>query len=255
MRTEEYVKKCIMVAFALAALTGTQAMAKDINFATPIAQGTFKDLSKEAGAAISYKNTAPAAPLGITGFDAGVEVEAIDIKKGNWNAAFNNDAPSFLYLPKIRVRKGLPFGIDLGAMYSYVPDSNIKLYGFEVSKAILDGSMATPALGIRGTYTRLAGVNDLDLQTAGIDASISKGILFLTPYAGAGAVWVNSKATGKLQSLAATTPGFSPLKSEDIWQPRVFAGLKISPLPLFGITAEAEYQVRPIYSLKAALSF
>ena len=75
-----------------------------------------------------------------------------------WQKAFGGDAPSYLYLPKIRVRKGLPLGIDIGAMYSYVPDSNIKLYGFEISKAILEGSMATPAVGIRATYTKLAGV-------------------------------------------------------------------------------------------------
>jgi hypothetical protein len=96
-------------------------------------------------------------------------------------------------------------------------------------------------------------VDDLDLQTAGIDASISKGILFLTPYAGAGAVWIRSKATGDLQKFSTASTG--ALKTEELWQPRVFAGLKISPIPLFGITVEAEYQERPIYSLKAALSF
>ena len=245
------MKKSILLALSLTLLLGTQAMAKDINFGQSIiTQGQFRDLSREAGAAISFKNTAPAAPLGITGFDAGIEVSAVDIKSDSpyWQAAFSGDAPSYLFLPKLRVRKGLPFGIDLGAMYSYVPDSNIKLYGIEVSKAILDGTMATPALGIRGTYSRLAGVNDLDLQTAGLDASISKGFLFLTPYAGAGGLWVNSKAGGNLQTS-------SKLASENIFQPRVFAGLKVSPLPLLGITAEAEYEVRPTYSLKAAVSF
>jgi len=251
------VNKFIVAATALALLVGTQAMARDVNFGiNGLSQGDFRDLSKQAGSAIGYRNTAPAAPLGITGFDAGIETSAMDIKSNStyWNAAFNGDAPSYLVLPKVRIRKGLPLGIDVGAMYSYVPDSNIKLYGVEVSKAILDGTLATPAIGIRGTYTRLAGVNDLKLQTAGIDATISKGILFLTPYAGVGEVWVNSKATGNLQTFSTLQNG-APLKSEDIWQPRVFAGLKISPLPLFGITAEAEYQVRPIYSLKAALSF
>lgn len=246
------MKKYLVLALSMALLGGTQAMARDISFGTNfVSQGDFKDFSKEAGAAISFKNTAPAEPLGILGFYAGVEVSAIDIKDKSeyWNEAFGNDAPSYLLLPKLRVRKGLPLGIDIGAMYSYVPDSNIKLYGFEVSKAILDGTMATPALGIRGTYTRLAGVNDLDLQTAGIDASISKGLLFLTPYAGAGAVWINSKAKG---DLAATNPG---LGTENIWQPRVFAGLKVSPLPIMSFTVEAEYQVRPIYSLNVALDF
>lgn len=244
------MKKSLLLALSLVLLAGTQAMAKDIRFSSAIDQRAFKDLSKEAGAAISFKNTAPAAPLGITGFDAGVEVSVVDIKSNSsyWKAAFGNDAPSYLYLPKIRVRKGLPFGIDLGAMYTYVPGSNIKLFGVEASKAILSGTLATPALGVRGTYTRLTGVNDLELQTTGIDASISKGFLFLTPYAGAGGLWINSKATGTLQRL-------SGLKSENIFQPRVFAGIKVSPLPLIGITAEAEYEVRPIFSLKAAISF
>lgn len=250
------MKKILLLALSLTLVMGTPAMAKDISFGnSTLVQGQFRDLSREAGAAISFKNTAPAAPLGITGFDAGVEVSAANIKSDSpyWKAAFGNDAPSYLFLPKLRARKGLPFGIDVGAMYSYVPGSNVKLWGAELSKAILEGTMATPALGIRATYTRLTGVNDLDLQTAGIDASVSKGFLFLTPYAGAGYLWINSKAKGNLS--ASTSLAGAPLKTEIIYQPRVFAGLKVSPLPLFGITAEVEYEVRPIYSLKAAVSF
>ncbi len=250
------MKKILLLALSLTLVMGTQAMAKDISFGnSTLVQGQFRDLSREAGAAISFKNTAPAAPLGITGFDAGVEVSAANIKSDSpyWKAAFGNDAPSYLFLPKLRARKGLPFGIDVGAMYSYVPGSNVKLLGAELSKAILEGTMATPALGIRATYTRLTGVNDLDLQTAGIDASVSKGFLFLTPYAGAGYLWINSKAKGNLS--ASTSLAGAPLKTETIYQPRVFAGLKVSPLPFFGITAEVEYEVRPIYSLKAAVSF
>lgn len=247
-------KSAVLLALSLAIFGGTQAMAKDISFSSAISQGSFKELTREAGAAMSYRNTAPAAPLGITGFDAGVEVSAIDISNSSyWNAAFGNDAPSFVLLPKLRARKGLPLGIDVGAMYSYVPNSNIKLWGVELSKALLEGTAATPAVGVRLTYTRLAGVGDLDLQTSGLDASISKGFLFLTTYAGAGGVWVKSDAKGRLQTLA--TAAGAPLDSEDVFQPRVFAGLKVSPLPLLGFTAEFEYQERPIYSLKAALSF
>lgn len=239
-----------LLALSLALFGGTQAMAKDISFVSPISQGDFKKLTKEAGAAISYKNTAPAEPLGLTGFDAGIELTAADISgNGYWQAAFGNDAPSYVVLPKLRARKGLPLGIDVGAMYSYVPDSNIKLFGVEVSKAILEGTAATPALGVRATYSKLSGVNDLDLQTIGIDASISKGFLILTPYAGAGGVWINSDPKGTLKTLAPA------LESEDVFQPRVFAGVKLSPLPLVGITAEVEYQERPLYSLKAAIGF
>jgi hypothetical protein len=246
---------CGVVAAALA-LAASPVLAADITFSTSIAQDAFKNLSKEAGAAIGYRNMAPAAPLGITGFDIGVEASAISIdnNSSHWKSAFNNDAPSYLVIPKIRARKGLPLGIDVGAMYSYVPGSNIKLYGAELSKSILEGSVATPAVGVRATYTKLAGVNDLGLQTYGIDASVSKGFPFLTPYAGAGMMWINSEAKGDLQTLATNSPS-GPLAKESISVPRIFVGVVISPLPLLGITVEAEYAVRPIYSLKAAVSF
>jgi hypothetical protein len=246
---------CGVVAAALA-ISASSVLAADISFIRGIGQGEFKSLSKEAGAALGYRNMAPAAPLGITGFDIGGEVSALSINTNSsyWKAAFNDDAPSYLLIPKIRARKGLPFGIDIGAMYSYVPSSNIKLYGAELSKSVLDGSVATPAVGVRATYTKLAGVNDLGLQTYGVDASISKGFLFLTPYAGAGMMWIKSEAKGNLQSLATASP-LGPLEKETISVPRVFGGLVISPLPLLGITVEAEYAVRPIYSLKAAISF
>jgi hypothetical protein len=251
------MKRSLLSAIVAALLTFSVSpvFAADISFIKGISQGEFNKLSKEAGAALGYRNMAPAAPLGITGFDIGAEVSAVSINKNSsyWSAAFNNDAPSYLVVPKLRARKGLPYGIDVGAMYSYVPGSNIKLYGAELSKSILDGSVATPAVGVRGTYTKLAGVSDLGLQTYGIDASISKGFIFITPYAGAGMMWINSEAKGNLKTLSQAA-GLD-LKNETFTVPRLFGGLVISPFPLLGITVEAEYAVRPIYSLKAAISF
>ncbi len=232
-------------------LAASVAGARDIHFTSGLVQSQFKELSKEAGAALAYRNAAPSTPLGVTGFDLGVELSVIDIKKESqyWRSALNNDPASYLYIPSIRARKGLPFGIDVGAMYSYVPDSNVKLYGFEVSKALVEGSTLLPAIGVRGSYTKLAGVNDLDVQTVGIDANISKGFAIITPYAGAGMVWVDSKATGNLAALA---PG---LGEEKLWLPRGFAGARVTILPFVKVTGEIEYAVRPIYTIKAAVDF
>ena len=237
------------VAAAVLAFSVSSAVAADINFTSPISQNDFKSLTKEAGAALGYRNLAPAEPLGITGFDIGVEVSAMSIDENStyWKAAFGNDAPAYLAVPKIRARKGLPFGIDIGAIYSYVPDSNVKLYGFELSKAILDGGIALPAVGVRATYTKMTGVEDLGLQTYGVDASISKGFLFITPYAGAGMLWIKSEAKGYLKSIS--------LSDVSTTVPRYFGGVKITPLPLFSLTAEAEYAEQPVYSLKVAIGF
>ena len=67
--------------------------------------------------------------------------------------------------------------------------------------------MATPALGVRATYSKLNGIDDFDLQTAGIDATISKGFLFLTPYAGAGMLWIDGKYNGSAASLSNEVSG------------------------------------------------
>ena len=237
------MRKSIITALCLSLLCAGTATARDIQFSAGTTQETFKDASKEVGMGLSFRNNAPPHSLGITGFDAGVEVSLVDVESAS--AAFGGDAPDYLVLPKVRVRKGLPFGIDIGAMYSNAGNSNVQLYGVELSKAILEGGVATPALAVRGSYTKLAGVSDLDLQTAGIDASIGKGFLMLTPYGGAGLVWINSKYTGSVLSL----------KEENIWQPRGFVGVEIKPLPFLRVNVEAEYAVRPIYSLKAAVGF
>jgi hypothetical protein len=253
---EDKMKKIAIFAACLSLLIAGQSLANDLSFNAGLTQDEFKDLSNDAVAALSYKNTAPAAPLGIAGFDIGIEGTYVEISTENnnyWDKAFSDDPPSMLVIPKIRARKGLPVGIDIGAMYAGDPGSNIKLYGAEVSYAFLEGSVATPALGVRGTYTKLSGVDDLDFQTAGIDISISKGFAIITPYAGAGMVYFDSKAKGNLQSLS--TLAGSPLGEEKMWQPRYFAGLEISPIPLFGVTVEVEYLNSPVYSLKLALSF
>ena len=75
----------------------------------------------------------------------------------------------------------------------------------------------------------------------------------LTPYIGAGMVYIDSKPQGALAD--GTLPGGVALDDEKLWQPRYFGGLKLTPFPLFSITGEVEYAERPAYSLKAAINF
>lgn len=245
------MRRLFVVTMALVGLFASTVHARDIRFTSPLSQTEFKELSKEAGVALSYHNLAPSVTLGITGFEVAGQAVSVDIPKkvSYWASAFGSDAPDFLILPSLRARKGLPFGIDVGAMYAYVPDSNIKLYGVEVSKALLDGGLITPTLGIRGSWSKLAGVDDLDLQTFAADVNLSKGFVLLTPYVGAGIVQIDSKPKGNLKTLS---PG---LKDETITQPRYFGGVKLSLIPLVSLTGEVEYSERATYSLKAAVGF
>ena len=234
------MKKLFLIA-AMSVFISPASWAADID-PTGLAQTQFKDLSKELGFGLSYFPMAPAEPLGILGFDIGVEATAVDINenKGFWSIM--GDFPGMLPIPKLHVQKGLPFGIDLGAIYSQVPSTNISLWGGEVKWAFLKGGITMPAVAIRGTYTKLNGVDNLDLNTTGYDISISKGFLMFTPYAGVGQVIINSK------------PDVPGLDDETITETKYFAGLKTS-LGLLNAVAEADFAEVPAYSLKLGLGF
>ncbi len=205
------------------------AQAANLDSIGALLQPDFRLLSEDLGAALSYKPLSPGEPLGVTGFDLGIEVTATKLEN---SAVFDNavtgTAPGTLYLPRLHVHKGLPFGFDIGASYAAVPDSNIKVWGAEVRYAILKGSTATPALALRGSYSALEGVSQLKLTTTGVDLSISKGFAMFTPYAGVGKVWVRSSPDASL-----------PLLEEDFDLSKVFVGVNMN-LAVINIAIEGD---------------
>ena len=228
----------------LCAFTGTSHAANDIDSLTALVQPQFRDLSEDLGAALSYRGVIPAEPLGITGFDVGLEVSATSIENTSaWDLASSGDAPDTLYLPKLHVHKGLPFNIDLGAFYTSIPSTNITVWGGELRYAILEGGVALPAVAVRGTFSALNGVDQLDLDTKGLELSVSKGFAMLTPYAGIGTVRVTS------------TPNVAGLSEETFSLDKIYAGLNVN-LGLFNIDVEGDKTGdNSSYSVKLGLRF
>lgn len=219
----------------------------ELNTISPISQGDFEDLSKEVGLLISYVPLAPAEPLGILGFDIGLEVTGARISSGPWkNALSDAKPPDYLILPKIHVQKGLPFGIDVGAVFSTVPGSNITLFGGEVKYAVLKGSIVSPAVAVRGTYTTLSGVDDIDASTYSLDASVSKGFGPLTPYAGLGQVWISASENVNDSLINLDDVSTSATK--------LFLGAKLKIL-LVSIVLQADISDINMYSARANVSF
>jgi hypothetical protein len=178
-------------------LVASPAWAQEIDQLQNIVQGEFRLLSEDLGAALSYHAQIPTEPLGISGFDIGVGVTATRLEHlAILERVTSDDADATLYVPTVRLHKGLPAGFDLGLSYASIPGSNIRFTGGELRYAILEGSATSPAIGVRGSFTKLSGVDQLALSTRGLDVSISKGFAFLTPYAGIGRVWVESDPQG-----------------------------------------------------------
>ncbi len=148
------------------------------------------------------------------------------------NSATTSSAPSSLVIPKLHLHKGLPFGFDVGAFYTSVPNSNMGLVGGELRYAIIDGSTLIPAISISGTFSHLTGVDDFDLITRGLELSVSKGFAFFTPYAGIGTVWIDSETSNvSLNSLG--------VKDESLTKNKYFLGFNLN-LGLMNFAAETE---------------
>ena len=222
--------KRTLASLAVFLLTIPSANAADnIDQINQLIQADFRRLSEDLGAALSYKAVIPATPLGLTGFDLGVEVTATQLENRDaWDRASSGTAPDTLYVPKLHLHKGLPLGFDIGAFFTSVPGSNIQLWGAELRYALIQGGAVTPALGLRGTYTKLSGVDQLDFHTRGLELLVSKGFAIFTPYAGVGRVWTVSEPVG-----------VTNVSKEDFSQGKYFVGGNIN-LGLINLALEAD---------------
>jgi hypothetical protein len=218
MMKQNLALACVLGCFTASAWAGNTIDPTKFNV-----QSEFKTFSEDLGAALSYKAVTPPAPLGVTGFDLGLEVTSTKMRNLNIATGGSNTLP----VPKLHVYKGLPMGFDIGAVYSAVPSSNVKYYGGEVRYAIMKGGMALPAVGVRGAITKLTGVNQLSLDTKSLDVSVSKGFLMFTPYAGVGSIWTTSN------------PSVAGLTKESITQTKIFGGVNAN-MGLVNFALEAD---------------
>ncbi|MDO4232176.1 MAG: hypothetical protein Q4D19_08595 [Lautropia sp.] len=215
-----------------------------INTLGALSQDNFRTLSEDLGSGLSFKGVVPAESLGVLGFDVSASASGMKVPNRDlWRqASGGQNVDQWVGMAGVRVHKGLPGGVDIGGFYN-TSSNNIKLYGGEVRWAFLKGSTLTPAMALRGSYSRLGGVKQLDLDTMGVDVSISKGILMFTPYAGIGKVWVRSKPKG-----------VPMLKKESFSQNKVFAGINVN----LGINFAAEVDRTgdvTSYSVKTGIRF
>ena len=218
-----------VVAAALAcAFVAPKSFGQSFDSLDALSQDNFRILSENLSAATHYRGITPTEPLGIIGFDIGVSLSATSIDEAIFDQANGGEfEASQILLPRLHVHKGLPFGIDIGAFAAAAPDTDISLLGAEIRKAIFEGTVATPAVGIRAGFSTLQGLDSLSLQSASVDLSISKGILMLTPYAGVGYVFTQAKADKAFN-----------LEAENVGQEKFYVGLNLNFG--FNVTIEAD---------------
>jgi hypothetical protein len=180
----KFVRNTVFGLGAVFVSTGASAAGVDVL----TGQAQFDALADDMVAVAAYRAVAPAEPLGVTGFDIGIEVTATDLASiDQWGDAIGNTSISVVPVPKLHAHKGLPMNIDVGAVYASIAD--FSYFGGELRYSFVSGNVAIPAVAVRGAYTTLSGIDGLDLSTTSIELTASKGFAIFTPYVGIGQVW------------------------------------------------------------------
>lgn len=150
------------------------------------AQGEVDSFGKQIGFLMARRQYRGADPLGVIGFDLGIEATAVKLDDASlWNKLDSTwSAPSYLALPVAHIKKGLPFSIDVGLRGGLAPNTGLSLLGGEISYAPLAGNIAMPAVNVFLAYSVLNGAKNFDVSSTSFGASISKGLGIITPYAG-----------------------------------------------------------------------
>lgn len=218
------IRRFLFVA-AVAAVAPAHAL--DFSITNPN-QADFNTVAKDLTAALDYKPIEPVAAGGITGFSVSAFGSYAPVTdSGAWQRLTGEDVGG-IGLVGLSATKGLPLGFDIGGFYAGVPGTDARAYGGQLRYAILRGSAVTPAIAVRGTYTKASGLQDFGYDSYGADITVSKGFVLLTPYAGLGLVHSEVSAAPK-----------DNLDDADRTQAKGFAGVRMS-FGLFEATAEYE---------------
>lgn len=216
------LRKSLLAGLVVMGVSVQAAHAAAVDLSKIQAEGNtaFKALSEDLASALSYKAVIPAEPLGVPGFDVGLEgTYTAPANDDKWAKAIGESSVSALVVPKVHAHVGLPFGIDVGAVYSSIPVVDVTYMGGELRYSFVSGNVALPAISIRGTMTKLSGLDDFSMDTKGVELSISKGFLMLTPYAGIGQIWATSTPSGSFDTF---------FDEQDVSLFKWFAGLNIN---------------------------
>ncbi|MEY4766166.1 MAG: hypothetical protein RI907_2839 [Pseudomonadota bacterium] len=188
-----------LATLALGVVASAPAHAYKFNALSTLSnQGEFRQLSEDLAATFADKPQAPAAGLGVIGFDVSVTGGTTSVKSTAVleKAAGGHSVPKSLPTVGLRVEKGLPFDVDLGASYVLLPGTSASALSGDVKWAFWGGGLVMPAVATRVFYTQTNGLGDMSLNAKGIELSVSKGFAMFTPYAGVGVVASTASTKG-----------------------------------------------------------
>lgn len=227
------------------------AAQSDIHFDPGITEAEFARFARLAGQAIYHTPVEPARAGGLLSFDIGVAGTAVpvDTNASYWQRATGEDfsVSDHIVVPRLVVSKGFSM-FTASASYAKLQGTDVEVWGAGLDVPIINGGLVKPTLALRGSYSQLQGVKELDLKTSGLELFVSKGFGPLTPYAAVGRSRMT--AEGHVDVISAL-----PIILEDRSSTnRYTVGVKLSLL-FPKIVVEATQAEERSYSAKVSFGF
>jgi hypothetical protein len=156
---------------------------------------SFEHLASELAVALSPAVDGGAAGLGARGFYVGVSSTATPIRaserywaKGTRGAdpsdSQNDHVNALLAWNRIDVRKGLPFGLEVGASLGYGADTSLWVMSAQLRAVLFEGFRsglgALPDVALRGATQVMFGSSELSVYTQVLDVTFSKPFVIAT---------------------------------------------------------------------------
>jgi hypothetical protein len=234
----------------LIALAALPLRADDISLAKVVTQDEFSRFSRIVGQGIFATPVSPARATGFLGFDVGVAATLVNIdhNASYWQHAVPAGSSllrgSYLAVPRLVASKGLGFATISGT-WAKVTNSSLMTWGGAVDVPIIRGTVATPELALRGSYSTLTGSSSFGEKTYGAELFVSKGFGPFMPYG----------AVGKMRTSAhGTIPGTTTTLRDTSNLTRFTAGVRVSLLVPKLVVEATQAEVRS-YAARISIGF
>lgn len=153
-----------------------------------VENSAYKQLMKEVGMAMGPRMAGPAASQGSLGIEAAYEISGIGTNStaDYWQKAAGSPQ-SIVTTQQVRVRKGLPYSLQLGGVVTGLQNSNLTAIGIELGVSLTDGFKNVPDIIVRPSIHTVLGNSQIDMFIIGLDLAVSKsfgigGVIALQPW-------------------------------------------------------------------------
>lgn len=190
-------------------------------------QDDWRRITSQLGFSLAPPVLSPARTTGYGGLYIGVEgwITPIDSGADYWHRGTEGDADSLtenrfpsstLLWSRLAIRKGFPFGFELGTSFAKLVDTSYWAWGVEVKWALFEGFRTglgiLPDLAVRGMVNTMVGEPEFNLTVPTLDFVISKRITLagtgtITPIVAYQIAWIF--ADSELVDLTPDTDAFT----------------------------------------------